>query len=60
MLRGLHAELAERGVRLAFARVKGHVHDVFDSSGLTEVIGAQYFFPSVRAGVRAFQSAHEP
>jgi len=54
MLRELHDELSDRGVTLAFARVKWRIRKVFDSAGLTEVVGAEHFFPSVRAGVKAF------
>jgi len=56
MLRDLHAELAEQGVTLAFARVKGHIREILDSSGLTEIVGTEYFFSSVRAGAEAFRN----
>ncbi len=55
-LRQLHADLAERGVVLAFARLKGRQQEIFEQTGLTEQIGRDRFFPTVRAGVDAFRS----
>ena len=55
-LRQLHADLAERDVVLAFARLKGRPQEIFEKTGLTEQIGRDRFFPSVRAGVDAFRS----
>ena len=53
-LRQLHADLAERGVVLAFARLKVRQQEIFEKTGLTEQIGRDRFFPTVRASVEAF------
>jgi SulP family sulfate permease len=55
MLRALQRELAERGIVFAVARAKGMLRDVFDSTSLTERIGSENLFPSVRSAVRAFE-----
>ncbi|GMU79852.1 MAG: sodium-independent anion transporter [Acidimicrobiia bacterium] len=43
--------LRGRGIGLVVARLKTPVRDVFDASGLTELIGSDRFPPSVEAGV---------
>jgi anti-anti-sigma regulatory factor len=43
--------LRGRGIGLVVARLKTPVRDVFDASGLTGLIGADRFPPSVEAGV---------
>ena len=58
VLARLHDELAERGIVLGFARLKGRQREIFEETGLTERIGANRFFPTVRAAVAAFESAH--
>ena len=58
VLARLHDELAERGIVLGFARLKGRQREIFEETGLTERIGADRFFPTVRAAVAAFESAH--
>ena len=55
-LEQLHAELAERGVTIAVARLKGRERDIFQETGLTAKIGPGQFFPSVRSAVDAFDS----
>jgi SulP family sulfate permease len=56
MLRALQAELSEQGIVLAVARAKRMLVDIFDSTGLTEAIGREHLYPSVRAGVAAYES----
>ena len=51
----LHEELSARGVVLAVARVKGPLRDLWQRTGLTDAIGEQHVFPTVRAGVRAYE-----
>ena len=58
-LRQLHADLAERGVVLAIARLKSRQREIFEKTGLTEQIGRDRFFPTVRAGVDAFRSRRQ-
>ena len=59
-LRQLHADLAGRGVVLAFARLKGRQQEIFEQTGLTEQIGRDRFFPTVRASVDAFRARPYP
>ena len=54
----LHDELGQRGIALYFARLKGRQREIFEETGLTARIGADRFFPTVRAAVVAFESAH--
>ncbi len=56
-LRQLHGELEKRGVTLCFARLKGRQREIFEETGLTAEIGADRFFPTVRAAVAAFESS---
>lgn len=56
VLRQLHAELEQRGVVLCFARLKGRQREIFDETGLTAQIGADRFFPTVRAAVAAYEA----
>jgi SulP family sulfate permease len=58
VLARLHKELAERGIVLGVARLKGRQREIFEETGLTGRIGADCFFPTVRAAVAAFESAH--
>ena len=60
VLARLHKELAERGIVLGFARLKGRQREIFEETGLTERIGADRFFPTVRAAVAAYESDHRP
>ena len=57
VLRQLHGELEQRGVVLCFARLKGRQREIFEETGLTAQIGADRFFPTVRAAVAAFEAA---
>jgi len=52
----LHAELEQRGVVLCFARLKGRQREIFEETGLTALIGADRFFPTVRAAVAAYEA----
>lgn len=51
----LHEQLSERGIVLAVARAKGPVRDLLQRTGLAASIGEEHMFPSVRAGVRAYE-----
>jgi SulP family sulfate permease len=55
-LRQLRADLEKRGITLCFARLKGRQREIFEETGLTAEIGADRFFPTVRAAVAAFES----
>ena len=56
MLRQVHSELGERGTQLALADVTAPVRAQLDRYGLTEVIGAGAFYPSVAHAVDAFRN----
>ena len=50
-LRELHAELGREGVTLVVARMRPHVREALAAAGLPDMIGAERFFPTVRAAV---------
>jgi sulfate permease, SulP family len=58
VLTRLHVELEQRGIALCFARLKGRQREIFEDTGLTTQIGPDRLFPTVRAAVAAFESAH--
>jgi SulP family sulfate permease len=58
ILTRLHVELEQRGIALCFARLKGRQREIFEDTGLTARIGPDRLFPTVRAAVAAFESAH--
>ena len=55
----LDDELEQRGIALCFARLKGREREIFEETGLTERIGPERFFPTVRAAVAAFESRED-
>jgi sulfate permease, SulP family len=55
VLTELQSELAGRGISLGFARLKGRQREIFEKTGLTTQVGADHFFPTVRAAVAAFE-----
>lgn len=55
-LRQLRVDLEKRGITLCFARLKGRQREIFEETGLTAEIGADRFFPTVRAAVAAFEA----
>ena len=56
VLARLQEELEQRGITLGFARLKGRQREIFEETGLTDRVGADRFFPTVRAAVAAFES----
>lgn len=54
MLVGLHAELEESGIVLAFAELRGVVRDRLHGSGTVELIGRRRFYPTVGRAVRSY------
>ena len=58
VLTRLHTELAQRGIALCFARLKGRQREIFEETGLTARIGPDRFFPTVRSAVAAYEAAH--
>jgi len=53
----LCAQLAGRDVRFVVARLEDHAQHRFDATGLTDLIGADHFHPTVEAAVRACVAA---
>ena len=58
MLAELVSELSESSVELLLARVKGPVRDILRRSGLEDAFGGDRIYPTVRAGVAAYQARH--
>ena len=54
----LHRELAQRGVELHFAGLKGAVRDRLASYGLLALIGADRFAPTVGSAVNLYRGQH--
>jgi MFS superfamily sulfate permease-like transporter len=55
-LENLDADLARRGVELWIARANGPLRDLLTTTGLTERLGGDHIYPSVRAAVIAYQA----
>ena len=54
-MEALRAELTERGIVFALARVKRDLLDDLDAYGLTESIGADRIFPTLPTAVGAYR-----
>jgi MFS superfamily sulfate permease-like transporter len=60
-LRQVHAQLRDRGVTLALADVEAEVKKEFDSYGLTQEIGPEYFFERLEDAGAAYETrGHAP
>jgi high affinity sulfate transporter 1 len=55
-VRDLCDELSEQSIALVVARAKEPVVSMFDRMGLTDQIGRDHFYPSVRAAVNAYNA----
>lgn len=53
----LRAELDQRGIVFALARVKQDLHDALDAYGLTASIGVECLFPTLPTAVEAYQAS---
>jgi high affinity sulfate transporter 1 len=60
VLRQLHGECQERGIRLAFADVLPEVREELDRYGITELVGPGAFYGTVADAVAAYGSAPTP
>jgi sulfate permease, SulP family len=61
MLRDLLAQLETRGVALVFARTRAPFRHALERSGLTDILGAEHLYPTVRAAVDASVARdHDP
>jgi MFS superfamily sulfate permease-like transporter len=56
-LRELTQSLRQEGIALVFARMKDSTRRNLDEAGLTEEIGGERFYPTVRAAVTAYSAA---
>jgi high affinity sulfate transporter 1 len=56
-LEALRGELSARGIVLAIARAKGRFQTMVERTGIAERLGRAHLFPTVHAGVQAFQAA---
>jgi MFS superfamily sulfate permease-like transporter len=56
VLARLQEELEQRGIALGFARLKRRQREIFAETGLTNRVGGDRFFPTVRAAVAAFEA----
>jgi sulfate permease, SulP family len=56
-LETLRAELAERGIVLALARLKQEPREVLQPSGLLERIGAEHVFPTLPTALEGYRAA---
>lgn len=58
----LHGELAEHGVRLVLAEVQAGAKEELDRYGITELVGPDAIFPTMRGALHAFETrpAAEP
>jgi SulP family sulfate permease len=59
VLARLQLELEQRGVALCFARLKARQREIFEETGLTAQVGAQRFFPTVRAAFEATELGYK-
>jgi SulP family sulfate permease len=55
----LYDELKRSNISLRFARVRAHVMDIMQRTGLDETLGADHFYVSVQAGVDAYLAEGE-
>ncbi|HEY6407869.1 MAG TPA: sulfate permease [Ktedonobacteraceae bacterium] len=53
-LKKLQGELERKGIALVIARASQPLQRMLKRSGLTELIGAEHIYPTVRTGVQAF------
>ena len=56
-LEELRADLADRGITFALARVKAEVFELFDNVGLTHAVGIENIHPTLPTAVAAYEAA---
>ncbi len=59
LLADVDVKLRKRGVTLMFAQMRGAVRDRLERAHFMEVIGAENVFPSLAAGIEAYQQRFE-
>ena len=59
MLRNLLERLSKAGVGISFANLKEKILDVFDRTGLCEMIGKENIYPSVGQAITALKQKVE-
>lgn len=60
MLEQLHNDLKKQNAQFWLARVSAPVREMFERGGLTELIGAEHIYPSVRAAVDEYVAHFAP
>jgi SulP family sulfate permease len=60
MLTELEADLRERGIVLALARVKQDLDVYLRRAGLTDRIGEDHIFPTLPTAVEGFHTRNDP
>lgn len=54
MLKIVHRELTDQGIRLSFARVRDPVYQLMDRDSFVQTLGQQYFYERISEAVLAF------
>jgi SulP family sulfate permease len=57
-LEKLAKDLGRDEITLVVARLRTHMEEQFELSGLTDVIGPEHFYPTVHGAVEAFDRSH--
>ena len=58
-LRELVEDYKKRDIKLIFAGVKGPVRDIFERSGLEEVVGEEQFYLNINQAVNSLEEENE-
>lgn len=58
-LKELADDYQERDIKLIFTGVKGPVRDIFERSGLEEVVGREQFYLNINEAVECMQHESE-
>lgn len=59
-VREVQAGLRSRNITFDVARATEELHEQFDQTGLSELIGVEHFYPTVKAAVEAAAAAEQP
>jgi len=58
-LKELSADYAQRGIKLIFTGVKGPVRDIFERSGLEDIVGKEQFYLNINEAVESLEHESE-
>jgi sulfate permease, SulP family len=56
----LAKDLQREGIALVVARLRTHIEEQFAAAGVTETIGSEHFYPTIRAAVAAYSPERAP